>query len=289
MKEASYWRKINENQILCTLCPHSCRVSLGEKGKCQVRENKGGKLYSLNYGYSTSLALDPIEKKPLYHFYPGNYILSLGSFGCNFKCLFCQNWQLAQCQPELYEIDSDELVAKALQERDKSIGLAYTYSEPTVWFEFVLETARKIKNVGLKNVMVSNGFIQEAPLVELLPYIDAFNIDLKGFDHNFYQETIAGDYLPVLATLKKIKASNKHLEITTLLIPGKNDDSEGIEKMVSWIATNLGKDVPLHFTRYFPSYKLDLPPTSSSSLLRAKEIAKEKLTYVYIGNAPELT
>lgn len=289
MKEAQWYKKIENNQVLCYLCPHRCRIKPGNNGICRVRYNREGKLYTKNFGKCSQPVLDPIEKKPLYHYYPGSLILSLGTFGCNFQCSFCQNWQLAHGDPQLYQLEPKELAEMAeLTQKQGSIGIAYTYSEPIVWLEFVKETAKLAHQKGLKNILVTNGFIELEPLKEVLPYLDAFNLDIKGFNQDFYRKTIKGDYLPVLRTAEEIYRAGKHLEITTLLIPGLNDGEQEIEGLAKWIAENLGKEVPIHFSRYSPNYQLDLPPTPIERLKLAKEIGLKYLDYVYLGNVPGL-
>ncbi|NLC77721.1 MAG: AmmeMemoRadiSam system radical SAM enzyme [Clostridia bacterium] len=289
MREALWYEKLADRQTACGLCPHRCRLQPGKRGICRVRYNEGGVLYTRNYGQCSPLALDPIEKKPLYHFFPGSLILSVGTVGCNFKCRFCQNHELAHGDPFLYRKEPETLAALAKEhQRNGSVGIAYTYSEPIVWYEFIKETAELIQAEGLVNVLVTNGFIEEEPLAALLPHIDALNIDVKGFSQKFYREMVKGDYLPVLRTAEQAYKAGKHVEITTLLIPGLNDQEEEIRQLVGWLAGKLGPEVPLHFSRYVPRYQLDLPPTPAKTLLKAKEIARERLHYVYLGNAPEL-
>lgn len=289
MQEARWYEKATDKKVVCQLCPHGCRISEGERGVCRVRVNVDGKLYSKNYGLCTPLTVDPIEKKPLYHFYPGKNILSVGTYGCNFKCAYCQNWYLAHAEPALVPLKPVQIVeaAKRLQEQD-NIGIAYTYSEPTVWYEFVYDTAKLAKEADLLNVLVTNGYIEEKPLKELLPLIDAWNIDLKAFQEDFYRQYIRGDYKPVLRTIETVLKAGCHVELTTLLVTEKNDSAEEIEALSQWCVTQLGKDVPLHFSRYFPNYRLNLPPTPLTSMEKAYNIAKTKLNYVYLGNAPEL-
>ncbi|OIQ52903.1 AmmeMemoRadiSam system radical SAM enzyme [Neomoorella thermoacetica] len=283
--EAAYYVKLPGEKVECRLCPHTCVIASGKRGVCRVRENREGRLITRNYGRCSSLALDPIEKKPLYHFYPGSLILSAGTVGCNFSCDFCQNWEIAQQEPETVVISPDDLVRKA-REVD-SLGIAYTYSEPLVWFEFVLATAQLARNAGLKNVMVTNGFIRPEPLKELLPWIDAWNIDVKGFSLEFYRKVVKGDYRPVLKTAAAAVDSGSHVEITTLLVTGLNDDSTELEELVKWVATNLGVDTPLHFSRYFPRYRLEAPPTPLETMRRARDMARKHLHYVYLGNVAD--
>lgn len=286
MHEAMFYEQVAEDRVRCHLCPHECRIRSGQRGICRVRANEGGVLYTLNYGWASPLALDPMEKKPLYHFYPGHTILSTGSRGCNFHCEFCQNWQLAHGEdPLLVPLSPQKLVSLAVREKERGdcVGIAYTYSEPLMWYEFVLDAAMLAREKGLKNVMVSNGFVQEEPLHRLLPYIDAWNVDVKGFREDYYRRIVHGKLEPVLETCRRIKESGSHLEITTLLVPGLNDSSDELEALTDFVVT-LGKEVPLHFSRYFPHYKMSREPTPISSLVRAREIALKKLQYVYLGN-----
>ena len=282
MQEALYYEKLANNRIQCHLCPHECQISPGGKGACGVRLNKDGILYSAVYGKTTGIALDPIEKKPLYHYHPGEYILSLGTRGCNLHCDFCQNWHISQ------EVDSptEDITSEEIIERAKelhSFGIAYTYNEPFIWYEFVLDTAKLARAKGLENVLVTNGFVNMEPLEGMLPFIDAMNIDLKAFDEDFYTRICKGTLKPILEVIKR-SAKACHVELTNLIIPTLNDSEDSIRKMVDWIYANLGAEVPLHLSRYFPCYKMDLPATPLETIKRAEMIAKEKLKYVYIGN-----
>ncbi|MGD0152398.1 MAG: AmmeMemoRadiSam system radical SAM enzyme [Thermacetogeniaceae bacterium] len=288
MQEARFYEKQDGNKVWCRLCPQNCHLEPGQAGICRARRNEGGALYSLNYGQVSSIGIDPIEKKPLYHFYPGSQILSVGTFGCNFHCGFCQNWQIAHGDPSTQEVSPEELVASAVlaRERSDSIGIAFTYSEPLVWYEYVYDTAKLAREQGLKNVLVTNGSIREEPLLELLPLIDAMNIDVKGFTEDYYRETCHGRLAPVKQTVE-LAHTRSHVEITTLLVPTLNDSDGEIAALVDWLA-GLNPEIPIHFSRYFPQYQLDLPPTPLKTLRRAQEIARRKLKYVYTGNAPEL-
>lgn len=282
MKEALYYEKLDSKRVRCHLCPYECNIPSGGRGACGVRSNKDGTLYTLVYGKTTSIALDPIEKKPLYRYHPGEYILSLGTRGCNLHCEFCQNWHISQeVDGPMDDITSEEVVerAKALH----SFGIAYTYNEPFIWYEFVLDTAKLARANGLENVLVTNGFVNLEPLKQMLPFIDAMNIDLKSFDENFYVKICKGRLKPVLDVIK-MAAKKCHIELTNLIIPTLNDSEVIIRKMVDWIYENLGPEVPLHLSRYFPCYKLSLPPTPVETLKKAEKIAKEKLKYVYVGN-----
>ncbi len=281
-----FYKKLNRN-IQCTLCPHMCVLHEGKVGLCGVRQNLGGHIKCRVSGIVSGYTFDPIEKKPLYHFYPGKKILSVGSYGCNLNCNFCQNWQISKAF-QLENIASKPKTANSIVEqalsRPDNIGVAYTYNEPTVWFEFMYDVALKIKNSGLKNVMVSNGYINQEPLEKLLEVIDAFNIDLKAFTDSFYHDMVGGSLQPVLESLKTISKHKKHLEITNLVIPGKNDDIGQFKEMVNWIRSELGANTVLHISRYFPNYKQALPPTLEGVIIQMSEIAKQKLNFVYVGN-----
>lgn len=259
----------------------------GKRGNCKVRENRGGILYNLVYGRPCSIAIDPMEKKPLYHFKPGSQVYSFGTAGCNLHCTYCQNWMTSQAMPE--EIDSmdfppDKIVDEA--ERNGCHAIAYTYNEPIIFYEYVLDCSMEAKKRGIKNVVVCNGFVNQEPLRKWCKYIDAANIDLKGFSDKFYKEYTSAWLEPVLETIKTLKKKGVWLEITNLIIPGANDDLKTIRKMCEWIKENVGIDVPLHFTAFMPCYKLtDRLPTSKSILIKAKRIADETgLRHVYIGN-----
>lgn len=287
--EVMFYEKGSQEWANCKTCPRLCNMAPGQRGFCRVRENQQGILYATNYGECSSYAIDPIEKKPLYHFYPGSQILSLGTVGCNLRCGFCQNWQVAHKDPQTTYQSPLQAVQMALQQKKRGypcLGLAYTYSEPFMWYEYVYDTAKLAHEAGLKNVLVTNGYINEEPLRKLIPYIDAMNIDVKGFTDQYYQSTCAGQLNPVLNTVK-IAQEYCHIEITTLLVTGLNDSSEEIGGLVDWLS-HFNPGIPLHFSRYFPNYKMDLPPTPEENLLRARDIAREKLSYVYIGNAPQL-
>ncbi len=285
MKEAMFWQSKAEGLVFCELCPKGCSIREGHKGFCRVRENRGGVLYTLNYGQVSSYALDPVEKKPLYHFYPDTVILSLGTVGCNLRCGFCQNWQIAQGEPQTLDLSPHQAVDLAKQQRDKGLpcsGIAYTYSEPFMWYEYIYDTARLAQQAGLRNVLVTNGYVQQEPLQKLLPYIDAMNIDVKGFTDKYYQDNCLGHLAPVLKTVETAY-KECHVEITILLVPGLNDSEEEVQALVDWLA-GLDPDMPVHFSRYFPNYQFALPPTPKATLQRAYQLAKRKLHYVYLGN-----
>ena len=282
MKEALYYKK-EDGKIRCLLCPSYCLIPENKKGLCTVRINKGGTLYSEIYNRTTSVALDPIEKKPLYHYHKGQYILSLGTKGCNFACPWCQNWRISQDpNTPTEEISADEAIAKA--KNLGSFGIAYTYNEPLIWFEFALECCKKARENGLKNVFVTNGYINKEPFSEILPFIDAMNIDLKSMDEDFYKVYCHAKLHPVLENIKSAKEKGVHIELTNLVIPTLNDKEENFKKLTDWVAANVGSDTPLHFSKYFPCYKFSVSPTPVETLELAKKIACQKLKYVYLGN-----
>ena len=282
MEEARFYETLENNAVSCHLCPHECVIPDGRRGMCRVRENKGGVLYSLVYEQVSSRGVDPIEKKPLYHFYPGSLSYSVGTVGCNLSCRFCQNYEISQEAPPsfIYTMTSKEIIESCLHNRCRSI--AYTYNEPIIWYEFVYDTAAEAVNQGISNVLVTNGYINEEPLKNLLPLIDALNVDVKAYTDHFYKKLCRGTLSPVLRAVELAK-SQAWVEITTLLIPGQNDSPEEIEALVDWVAS-LGEETPLHFSRYFPRFDLTIPATPLESLERALTIARKKLRYVYIGN-----
>jgi pyruvate formate lyase activating enzyme len=286
--EALYYSKIDNHKIKCELCPHNCVVKNNQFGICNVRVNKNGKLISQNYEVVSSMGFDPIEEKPLYHYFPGSEILSIGSLGCNLQCEFCQNWQISQTSVEDFNrknqiFKSDKIIDLALS-KEKNVGIAYTYNEPTVFFEFMLEIAKKAKHYELKNVMVTNGFINQEPLNELNKYIDAYSVDLKAFNDKFFIKYTKSQLEPVKETLINIVKAGKYLEITNLVIPGLNDNLEEFEQMIKWINENLGKDIVLHISKYYPTYKLKIEPTSIETMLELYNIANKYLDYVFLGN-----
>lgn len=289
MKEALFYER-KGNLAKCMLCPWFCMLKPGQTGICKVRRNVDGMLVTDVYNRVSALSADPIEKKPLYHFLPGKNILSLGGVGCNLHCSFCQNYHISQCSATDFqhfrEITSEEIADKAAEVKN-NIGVAYTYNEPFTFFEFMFETALLVKARGLKNVVVSNGYVNPEPLLKLLPLIDAFNIDLKALEDDFYRKHTKGKLQPVLDTLKIIAQSGKHLEITNLVIGGLNDDESQFEEMVKWIAGELGAHTPLHLSRYYPQYKLTLPSTPLEKLRALYFIAKRHLSYVYPGNVSD--
>jgi len=282
MKEALFYEAKDNSRVQCCLCPHNCLIAEGKLGLCGVRENQKGKLYSLIYEEITSVALDPIEKKPLYQFHSGESILSIGTKGCNLSCRFCQNWTISKD----LNTPTEKLTSEFIIERAKqlnSFGIAYTYNEPFIWYEFVLDTAKSAKKQGLKNILVTNGYVNLEPLKNILPFIDAMNIDLKSIEDEFYVNVCGGKLTPVLDVIKE-SSNHCHIELTHLIIPTLNDSEESLIKLVDWVYGNLGDSVPLHFSRYFPCYKLDIPPTPIATLKKAEDIAKKKLKFVFLGN-----
>ena len=287
MKEARFYNKQDDLHVKCLLCPHECVLTEGKRGICKVRISLKCTLISENYGLLASIGFDPIEKKPLYHFFPGKEILSIGTVGCNLSCNFCQNCEISQVGVHearfLKEYPVNRLIDTA-KNRASNIGIAYTYNEPTVFYEYMLDVAKEIKKEGMYNVIVSNGYINPDPLDELLNYIDACNIDLKAFTEEFYKKETKSSLQPVLSTLKHIKRRKRHLEVTNLVIPNKNDDEKVFKEMIKWISMELGKDTILHLSRYFPRYKATEPPTSDKLLSKFYNMAKEYLDFVYVGN-----
>lgn len=285
-KEAMFFKKLGELNVRCELCPHFCFLRNRERGKCNVRENIDGNLISLVYGKPCSLGIDPIEKKPLFHFMPGKECLSVATVGCNLKCKFCQNWKISQAKPEKasLRISPQDIVKEAIKNKVKII--AYTYTEPTIFYEYMLEIAKEAKKHKIKNVLVTNGFINKEPLKELCKYLDAANIDLKSIKNEFYEGICSAKLKPVLEAIKTMKEQGIWIEITNLIIPALNDSEEEIKKIAEWINKNIGNEVPLHFSAFYPSYNMiNMLRTSDETIKRARRIALSKgLKYVYTGN-----
>lgn len=278
------WRKTGD-KTQCLLCPHNCILSEGRSGICGARRNNEGIIELITYGVISGYALDPIEKKPLYHFFPGTNILSIGSYGCNMHCDFCQNYSISQRTAAGFTVktEAEKIVNDAVAALHNT-GIAFTYNEPVIWFEYMRDVAAKAKKKGLRVVIVSNGYVNEEPLDEIISFTDAFNIDLKAFNNDFYRKLTGAELEPVKKSLLKIARSGRHLEITTLIIPGYNDNDKEIASQAQWIAGELGKDTPLHLSRYFPMYKREDPATPDETLKRLAKIAADYLNYVYIGN-----
>ena len=290
LKAALFWEQLPDNAVRCRLCPWDCRIKPGRIGFCGVRQNQEGKLYSLIYGRVSSVAVDPIEKKPLYHFHPNSKVFSLGTFGCNLRCGHCQNWQIAHVTtiPEAEYLSPERAIEMAIE--SGSAGIAWTYNEPTIWFEYTLDCAKLAKAAGLYTVYVTNGYINPEPLEMILPYLDAYRLDLKGFNKEFYFKLAKiRDFSPVLAAgILAKKKWGKHVEIITLVIPTMNDDEKQLNDLAAWIAANLGPETPWHVNRFSPYLEFShLPATPLETLERARAIGqKAGLKYVYIGNVP---
>lgn len=291
MHKARLWKLLKDETLQCELCSHFCVIKPGERGTCAVRVNQGGTLYTLTYDRVAALNLDPVEKKPLYHFMPGTRTFSMGTMGCNLSCAFCQNYSLSQPPREGREVTGQEvtpqlLVDAALQK--KAASISYTYSEPTIFFEIMSDTARLALEKGLKNIMVSNGFMTIKCLDELAPFIQAINVDLKGFTEEFYKEHCGARLGPVLENLVHIKKLGWWLEVTTLVIPGLNDSDGEFRNVAAFIRDKLGADTPWHLSRFHPDFKMmDRSPTPVETLERARDIGlAEGLRYVYMGNVP---
>lgn len=281
--------RLGDGRVRCGICPHQCVVAPGKYGVCRTRHNDNGSLYSLAYGEITSIALDPVEKKPLYHFFPGELTLSISTFGCSFRCPWCQNYSISQAgagDVSAVSFKPEEVVERAKREGSRIIS--YTYNEPLIWFEFVLDTSKLAKKENMHNVLVTNGYIKMDVLSELLPYVDAANVDVKSINPEFYRKYCAARLEPVLEVTKEMVDNGVHVETTNLVIPGLNDDREDIEKLCDWHLRDLGSEAPLHFSRFFPMYKMSrLLPTPVQTVEEAVQTAKEKgIRYVYGGNIP---
>lgn len=292
MKEALWWKTQDNGKILCTLCPRYCTIGEGQKGFCFIRENIGGKLYSIGYGRPIGFAIDPIEKKPLSHFYPGTKTLSFGTAGCNLGCKFCQNWTTSKSKyDDLNSVEASPEDVVSLAKKYKTPSISYTYNDPTIFGEYVIDISKIAREEGIKSVMVTAGYIDKDARKDVYKYIDAANVDLKAFTERFYHKITFSHLEPILDTLYWLKhETDIWFEITTLLIPGENDSPEEIQQMCDWILENLGDQVPLHFTAFHPDFKmLDKPRTPSSTLNMARNIAlKSGIKYVYVGNVHNL-
>lgn len=287
--EARFYKKLPEDVVQCELCPRECVVSDVERGFCGVRENQKGVYKTLVYSRVCSLNIDPIEKKPLFHFKPGTAAFSLATAGCNVNCKFCQNWSISQVRPEQVDslmITPDDVASECVKRNIPTI--AYTYSEPVVFYEYMYDTAVRSRKDGIANVVITGGYINEKPLVELLDVVDAVKVDLKSFSEEYYRDIVNGELQPVLDALKIIHESGKWLEIVYLVVPTLNDSDEELHQLSRWVRDELSPDVPVHFTRFHPSYLLtNLPPTPVSTLEKARSIAiDEGLNYPYVGNVP---
>jgi len=286
--EASNYIKLGSN-VKCKLCPHECILRPGERGRCRTRENVNGVLYNQAYGNPCTLHVDPVEKKPLFHFLPGSRALSVAIAGCNFRCKYCQNWSISQKRPEdttNYDLMPEDLVNTCVKEACESI--AYTYSEPNAFYEYVLDSARIASQRGVRNLWITNGYLNTKPLKDLCKYLSAANVDLKGFSEEFYNQVCEGTLQPVLNTLKTLKKEGVWFEVTNLVIPGYNDDLEEVKSMCEWLVSNVGPSYPVHFSRFSPSFKLlRVPPTPVKTLEACRDAGlRAGLEYVYVGNVP---
>lgn len=287
-EEAMFYKRLDGLKIKCQICPKNCVVGDGERGFCGNKENRGGKYYTLVYGQAAALNIDPIEKKPLYHFLPASRAFSIGTAGCNMDCKDCQNWEISQVRPEQIR-QPVSLPPKTIVSKARQYGatvIAYTYNEPVVFYEYMHDTAKLARQHGLRSVMISNGYINREPMLELAPYLDAVKVDLKGFTDEFYRKYCLGTVEPVKETIKRVKALGKWLEIVYLVVPTLNDDLDMIGEMAAWLKRAVGAEVPLHFSRFRPAYRLKkLPPTPVSTLEQCRAVARAQgLKYVYIGN-----
>ncbi|MBU2623878.1 MAG: AmmeMemoRadiSam system radical SAM enzyme [Proteobacteria bacterium] len=288
-KEGFLYTKLGNKKVICGICPHRCQLSPGDRSVCRSKVNIDGTLYSLSYGNPCTKNVDPIEKKPLFHFKPRTKAFSLAAAGCNFRCLNCQNWEISQAKPgevRHSELFPEDAVRAALETGSESI--AYTYSEPISYFEYMIDIARLAKEKGLSNLWISNGYINKEPLLELCKYINGANVNIKSFSDDIYKKLNGGRLEPVLNTFRTLNDRGVHFEMTNLVVPGYVDDPEMVKRMCEWILTDLGPDHPLHFLRFTPLYKLDrLPPTPISTLENFRSIAmKEGIRYAYVGNVP---
>jgi len=291
LKEARFYQPETGDKVRCTLCPHACLIADGKDGLCRVRGNRSGRLYALTYGRVVSAAIDPIEKKPLYHFYPGSPTLSLGSVGCNLHCLHCQNWQISQCGMGQGEGMLHELSPAEVVDRTRSAGaeiLVFTYNEPSLWVEYILDCAELAIPAGLRLVMVTSGMINPQPLQELLKVISAYRVDIKGFSREFYKDLTGFDVLDqVLENTRTAFRQGTHVEVVTNLIPGWNDDEAQLQGLTTWIRDELSPAVPWHVTRYIPCHRLHAPMTPVDRLELAERIGREAgLQHIYVGNVP---
>lgn len=285
MKHADYFEKLDNKSVQCHLCPHHCVIELDGIGRCGVRQNYQGRLVAKTYGQVSAFGVDPIEKKPLYHFHPGSRVASFGGSGCNMSCEFCQNHTISQGSGPCIQTTPNDLVKKSYYVGD-NIGLAATYNEPIIQYEFLMDVFELNRKCHKKNILVTNGYIELNPLSELVTLVDAFNVDIKGFTEQFYRDVCGASLKPVLKTIEHIY-DRSHLELTLLLIPGLNDDKENLSYLFKSIR-DISSDIPLHISKYFPSYKMTRPETSLASLMAAQEMALEYLNYVYLGNVPEI-
>jgi len=289
-REASFWNKIEDKKVQCSLCSHNCKINEGKEGICSVRKNENGKLYTLIYGSCSSIAADPIEKKPLYHFYPGTNAFSMGTVGCNFKCDHCQNYSISTGDPQFsYTKELTPEQAVELAKQHDCQGVSYTYNEPTIWHEFCYDSAKLVKKAGLYTCYVTNGYISKDALKDISPYLDAMNIDVKAFNDDFYKKICKAHLEPVLNTCMLAKELGIHIELTYLVIPTLNDSSDEVNKFCSWVVEKLGNSTPVHFSRFHPDHNMtDIPRTPMETLLKSYDIAKAVgVLYPYLGNVAQ--
>ncbi|MCQ1535320.1 AmmeMemoRadiSam system radical SAM enzyme [Methanosarcina sp. KYL-1] len=287
--EAMFYEKLAENKVRCSLCAHRCKIAPGKRGICRVRENCEGSLFSLVYGEVASEAVAHIEKKPLYHYYPGSSAYSVGTIGCNFRCRHCQNWRLSRAVPEdvyLATLSPRQLILQAKMAGCQSVS--WTYNEPTIWYEYTYDGAKLAKEEGLGTSYVTNGYITPEALKRIAPYLDAFSVDIKGFSEAFYRDVCSAKLAPVLEAARLAKELGIHVEVVNLVIPTHNDSPDELRELSKWVYENLGRDTPLHFNRFHPHYEMkDLPPTPVKTLDDARSIAiEEGMRFVYVGNVP---
>lgn len=287
IKEAMFYEKLGDNKVHCNLCNHRCIIAQGKRGFCRVRENRDGTLYTLIYGTVSSEAVDPIEKKPLFHFYPGTLSYSLGTIGCNFRCKHCQNWTISQAgidEANSIEILPEKAISRAIASGSKTI--AWTYNEPTIWYEYTYDCAKLAKEAGLGTIYVTNGYITPEALKSISPYLDAYRVDIKAFTEEFYKNVCSAKLAPVLESAKLARELGMHVEVINLIIPTLNDSPRELRELSKWVHDNIGEDTPLHFTRFHPNYKMqDLPQTPVATLETAYRIARDEgIRFVYLGN-----
>jgi len=281
IREAMYYKKLGKDVLQCELCPHYCVIPVGEMGKCRSRENIAGKLWAVNYAKALGISVDPIEKKPFYHFRPGSNILSLGPNSCNLSCRWCQNYQISQFDSPTVKLSLEDLYRAVMKHNPTTMQLAFTYTEPLTWYEYILDFAAMYPEVKL--ALVSNGYLNPEPLAQLLPHITAMNIDIKGITEELYRQQCGGSLKQIKENIRQVWEAGVHLELTLLLIPGLNDREEELNELVDFIAS-VSPEIPLHISAYHPTYLTDLPATKAQDIVRAREIALRKLSYVYGGN-----
>ena len=284
MTTALFWHREADGTIRCDLCPHGCRLADGMAGLCRVRTAVGEELKAESYGRISSAGLDPMEKKPLYHFCPGRQVFSIGGWGCNFGCSFCQNWTISQ---QFLQDEPERSPGDVVRLASGSVGMAYTYNEPIIGYEFVRDCAVLARREGFANVLVTNGYIRPSPAAELIPLMDAMNIDIKSMDEDFYRRQCRGTLQPVLDFAVQAVQGGCHVEITNLLIPGLNDTQDHVGRLARWMKDHLGPAVPLHLSAYRPMYKMKVEATSADIVRRARDVARRELLYVYVGNLPD--